>query len=134
MTAPSPTELVRRTTSSLLSLLDPIATNFLPLVVAGLLIGLLASPAVSDEYAALDGVDEVKAVFDVSSGAAETINVVFWAVKNVYEDQNVSSLAKPTKVAVVFHGPAVKLISTDTKNLSDSEIKRLAGLPAWSGR
>ena len=95
------------------------------LIVGAILIGFTASPAVSGEYAALDGVTGVKTVFDVSSGSAETINVVFWAVKNVYEDQSVRSLANPPKVAVVFHGPAVKLISTDRKDFNDTEKKAL---------
>ncbi len=100
--------------------------NLLALIVAAGLVVLSASPAISGDYAALDDVNGVKAVFDVSSGSAETINVVFWAVKNVYEDQSVRSLAKPPKVAVVFHGPAVKLISTDRKDFNDTEKEALA--------
>jgi intracellular sulfur oxidation DsrE/DsrF family protein len=94
---------------------------FLALIIAALLIAIPAFSAISKDYTALDGVDQVKAVFDVTSGSAETINIVFWAVKNVYEDQSVRDLKKPPTVAVVFHGPAVKLISTDTEGFSDAE-------------
>jgi len=100
---------------------NPAFGRFSALVAAVLLLVVPASSAVSGDYAALDGVDQVKAVFDVTSGSAETINIVFWAVKNVYEDQSVRDLKKPPTVAVVFHGPAVKLISTDTEGFSDAE-------------
>jgi len=101
------------------------------LIVAAALVAVPASSAISGDYAALDGVNGVKAVFDVSSGSAETINIVFWAVKNVYEDQSVRNLKNPPRVAVVFHGPAVKLISTDTENFNDTEkeaVDEFAGL------
>jgi uncharacterized protein len=71
-----------------------------------------AAPAVSEEYAALKGVDRVQAVFDVTLESAEAAPVVFWAVRNVYEDQSVRGLPEPPQIAVVFHGPAVKLISS----------------------
>ena len=86
---------------------------------------IAASPAASSEYAALKGVKQVKAVFDVSLGSPEMANIVFWAVKNVYEDKNVRELSKPPQVAVVFHGPAVKLISTNHKDFKDSDKKAL---------
>lgn len=100
--------------------------RFWTLIAAAGLVALAASPALPGGYAALDDVEGVKAVFDVSSGSAETINIVFWAVKNVYEDQSVRSLDKPPKVAVVFHGPAVKLISTNRADFSDAEKESLA--------
>jgi intracellular sulfur oxidation DsrE/DsrF family protein len=103
----------------------PVSRYLIPVIASAFLIALSASPAISGEYAALDGVSGVKAVFDVSSGSAETINIVFWAVNNVYEDQSVNRLANPPKVAVVFHGPAVKLISTDRADFNDSQRKAL---------
>ncbi len=74
---------------------------------------------------ALAGVKGVGAVFDVSLGAPKVANVVFWAVKNAYEDENVRALPDPPRVAVVFHGPAVKLISTDRKGFKADEIAEL---------
>lgn len=86
---------------------------------------LIVTPALSSEYAALKGVKGVKAVFDVSLGSPKMANVVFWAVKNVYEDESVRALQEPPKVAVVFHGPAVKLISTNHKDFKASEKEAL---------
>lgn len=46
-----------------------------------LIVALIASPAVSEEYNALNGVTKVKAVFDVSMGLPQITPVVFWAVR-----------------------------------------------------
>jgi intracellular sulfur oxidation DsrE/DsrF family protein len=95
---------------------------------AMVVVALVAMPAISvpsNEYAALKGVKSVKTVFDVSLGSPQTANVVFWAVKNVNDDQQVRALSEPPHVAVVFHGPAVKLISTDRKGFKDSDSKAL---------
>ena len=82
---------------------------------------LTASPVWSGEYAALEGVKSLKTVFDVSHGSPKTANIVFWAVKNVHDDQSVQALPEPPQVAVVFHGGAVKMISTDRKGFKSSD-------------
>ncbi|MEN8136681.1 MAG: DsrE family protein [Thermodesulfobacteriota bacterium] len=75
---------------------------------------LVASPAAAGEYAnALKDVKGIKAVFDVSQGSPGVSNAIFWAVKNVYEDGTAKSLPEKPQIAIVFHGPAVKLISAD---------------------
>jgi intracellular sulfur oxidation DsrE/DsrF family protein len=75
---------------------------------------MLTAPAAFGAYDnALKDVKGIKAVFNVSLGSPEFSNIVFWAVKNVYEDATVKALPEKPQVAVVFHGPAVKLISTD---------------------
>lgn len=103
-----------------------IVRYFFAIMVATFTIALTAGPAAAEEYAALAGVQQVKAVFDVSVGSPQTANVVFWAVKNVYEDESVRALPKQPQVAVVFHGPAVKLISTDHRDFKDSDKEALA--------
>ena len=104
---------------------NAIVRYFFAIMVATFTIALIATPATSGEYAALDGVKQVKAVFDVSLGSPQISNIVFWAVKNVYEDESVRALSKPPQVAVVFHGPAVKLISTNNKDFNDSDKEAL---------
>lgn len=99
-------------------------------IIAGamLIVALVAIPAIStpsNEYAALKGVKSVKTVFDVSLGSPQTANVVFWAVQNVNDDKQVRALSQPPHVAVVFHGPAVKMISTERKGFTDSDNKAL---------
>lgn len=89
------------------------------------MIAMLAAPALSNEYAALKGVKGIKAVFDVSLASPQRANTVFWAVRNVYENESVRSLPERPRVAVVFHGPAVKLISTDHDDFEDSDEQAL---------
>jgi intracellular sulfur oxidation DsrE/DsrF family protein len=86
------------------------------------LFGLLASPAVADYSNALKNVNQVKAIFDVSQKSAKISNLVFWAVRNTYEDTTVSSLAKSPEIAVVFHGPAIKLLSTDRSQYKPEDV------------
>lgn len=76
-------------------------------------------------YEALKGVKGVKAVFDVSLGSPKVANIVFWAVKNVYEDQSVRALSEPPQAVVVFHGPAVKMLTTDHKDFEDADKEAL---------
>ena len=104
---------------------NSIVRHFFAIMVVTLTIALIAAPAASSEYVALDGVKQVKAVFDVSLGSPKIANIVFWAVKNVYEDESVRALSKPPQVVVVFHGPAVKLISTNHKDFKDSDKEAL---------
>ena len=89
-------------------------------------LALISSPAVSAEYnSALKGVNKVKAVFDVSMGSPQNANLVFWAVRNVYDDKNVRALPESSEVAVVFHGRSVKMISSNRDGVSEDEKKAL---------
>lgn len=92
-------------------------------------VGLAAQArmASADYKNALSGVSQVKAIFDVSQGSAFMLNVVFWAVQDVYNDSTVKGLSKPPQAAVVFHGQAVKLLSTDKKHYmqqNQEEVKK----------
>lgn len=84
-----------------------------------------ADPSLANEYNALKGVKQVKAVFDVSLGSPQRAAVVFWAVQNVYSDESVQALPEKPEAAVVFHGPAVRLISTNRDGYSEEEKKSL---------
>ena len=79
------------------------------------------SPQVqAEEYAnALKGVQRFDAVYDVSQGSPKVANVVFWAVQNSYETPETA--AKAPNTAIVFRGPAVKLISSDRAFFNGSE-------------
>lgn len=92
-------------------------------------VGLAAQArmASADYKNALSGVSQVKAIFDVSQGSAFMLNVVFWAVQDVSNDSTVKGLSKPPQAAVVFHGQAVKLLSTDKKHYmqqNQEEVKK----------
>lgn len=84
---------------------------------------ITASSSLSGEYDnALKDVKGIKAVFEVSQGSPKISNIIFWAVKNVYEDTSTTSLPEKTQLAIVFHGPAVKLLSTDRSNFAAKEF------------
>lgn len=70
---------------------------------------------------ALKGVNSYDAVFEVTQGTPEIANIVFWAVKNAYEVSEVKGLSKAPNIAIVFHGPAVKLLSTDKTLFNEAE-------------
>jgi len=85
-------------------------------------IALLSTNAFAGEYDnALKGVNGYDAVFEVSQGDPKVANIVFWAVKNAYEVSEVKALKKAPRIAVVFHGPAVKLISSDKQPFNTGE-------------
>jgi intracellular sulfur oxidation DsrE/DsrF family protein len=92
-------------------------------VILALLSG--AAPALAGEYAALAGVKGLDAVFDYGQGSPTMTAVVFPAIKEVYEDKNVRALPAPPRTVIVFHGPAVKLISTDRKGFDKADLPAL---------
>ena len=104
---------------------QPIIRRFYAIVAVVSMITITAMPAISGEYAALEGVKSVKTVFDVTQGSPQTANIVFWAVNNVNDDKSVRALSEPPQVVVVFHGPAVKMISTDRKGFKESDNEAL---------
>ena len=98
---------------------------FLTLVAAFSVVVILTTPAFSGEYLALQGIKSVKADFDVRHGTPKTANIVFWAVNNVNDDGSVRALSQLPQVAVVFHGPAVKMISTDRSGFNKTDHEEL---------
>lgn len=89
-------------------------------------LALSAMPVTAGEYDnALKDVKGVKVVFDVGLGAPKMANAVFWAVKNSYEDKSVQGLAEKPQVAVVFHGPAVKLLTKDSSDFPKDARKEV---------
>lgn len=92
------------------------------LMLAAAVLWLLAVPAVAGEYAALTGVKGLDTVYDVSQGSPKMANVIFWAVRDAYQNESVRALPDPASTVVVFHGPAVKLISTDRKGWKPEEV------------
>lgn len=98
---------------------------FATLAVAVFVLTLTAVPAVSEGYPALEGLQGISAIFDVSLGSPDMANIVFGAVKGVYDDKYIRALPEPPKIAVMFHGPAVKLISTNREGFTGSDLEAL---------
>ncbi len=74
---------------------------------------------------ALHEVKSFDAVYDVSTADPVMANIVFWAVKNSYEVPEVGSIGA-RRIAVVFHGFAVKLLSTDKSLFKTEDLAEVA--------
>lgn len=86
------------------------------------LIAVTAAPVLAKDYTnALKGVERFDVVFDVSQGSPKVANIVFWAVTDAYRSDDVKALRGEPQIAVVFHGPAVKLLSNDKGLFNEAE-------------
>ena len=96
--------------------------RILSLLFAAALVALVTTPALAAGYDnALKGVNSYNAIFEVTQASPKVANIVFWAVKNAYEVDEVKALAKAPNIAVVFHGPAVKMLSSDKTPFNGAE-------------
>lgn len=84
-----------------------------------------AGSAMSSEYKALNGVNKYRAVYEVSLGSPKLLPLVFWAVRNSYDADVVKALPEKPEIAVVFHGPVVKLITSNREGFSKEEAAAL---------
>ena len=92
----------------------------------GFLSVLMAPNAFAGEYDnALKGVKGIDVIYDVSMGDPALNNIVSWAVRDVYQNEAVTSLPEKPKVAVVFHGPVVKLLSSDRSGFDAKAIAEI---------
>lgn len=93
-------------------------------LVAGtvVLLALPVVPAMAGEYAALDGVKGIDSVFDFSLGKPAVAALVIPAIMDVYQNKDVLALYAPPRTVVVFHGMAVKLISTDRTGVAKEDL------------
>lgn len=83
----------------------------------------LSIPATAGEYAALAGVKGLDSVFDFSLGSPEIAAVVFPAILDVHQNQEVRALPAAPRTVIVFHGKAVKLISMDRKGVAKGDLE-----------
>ena len=85
-----------------------------------------ASSAIADgSDSALKGVKGIKAIFDYSQGSPKISNIMFGAVKDLYENRAVTSLPEKPQIVIVFQGPAVKLITNDRSNFAEKDFAEL---------
>lgn len=98
------------------------------LSVTALTVAFVASfalPVVAGEYPALDGVKGLDSVFGVGLGNPAAASVVLPAIMDVYKNKDVRALHAVPRTVMVFHGPAVKLISTDRKGVDKKDAEAL---------
>jgi intracellular sulfur oxidation DsrE/DsrF family protein len=95
----------------------------------GLLLGailLAANTASTAEYDFLQGLKSFKAVVDVRSGKPKSLAVALGLIHQMYLDEAVKSVTDKPEFVIVFIGPAVKLVTTNTEGMSP-EDKEMAG-------
>jgi|EP01093_Parvamoeba_rugata_P002323 intracellular sulfur oxidation DsrE/DsrF family protein len=94
-----------------------------PIFFAAIYMVLMSLPAGAAGYDnALKGVKNYDAVYEVSQGDPKVVNPVFLVIKNSYKAPEVKALAKDPNIAIVFHGPVVKLLSTDSASFNKAEL------------
>ncbi|MGH9426401.1 MAG: DsrE family protein [Terriglobia bacterium] len=92
------------------------------LVVAGCLL-LSTAVGTAQDYAALKGVEKVKVAFDVRTGVPQTAARQLKLIHDTHKQ--LIALKKSPVSAVVFIGPAVKLISTNREGFKPEELPLL---------
>lgn len=88
---------------------------------SALVLMVCSAPAMADEYAALTGVKGLDSVFDFSQGAPNVALVVLPAIMDVHMNKAVRALPAAPRTVIVFHGLAVKLLSSDRTGLSKAD-------------
>ena len=63
------------------------ACHILSVLLTVLFLAFLTTPVIAGDYAALKGVNGVNTVFDVSQESPKVANIVFWAVRDVYQKE-----------------------------------------------
>ncbi|MDW7773181.1 MAG: DsrE family protein [Desulfobulbaceae bacterium] len=99
-------------------------------VLSVLLSLLAAAHASGGEYEALNGVNNIKAVFDVRANAPKTVWIYLDLIHKTFKDRNIKEITDKPEFAVVFIGPAVKLISTNTEGFTAEEKEMIGKIAA----
>jgi len=88
------------------------------------LVAVAATPAIAaDRYPALEGVDGVRAVFDVRATTPQTGAVYLDLIHQSYRDAALGGSSGSPEFAVVFMGPGVKLVSDDVEPATPEEAE-----------
>jgi intracellular sulfur oxidation DsrE/DsrF family protein len=90
--------------------------------VIGVLVSLfVAAGAFAGEYPALEGVQDVKVVFDVRAAQARSASAQLDLVRRTFKDENIRQAAVQPQFVVVFAGPATKLISSRSEEFPEDQ-------------
>lgn len=95
------------------------------LIVSLILTVSLTVNAFANEYEALNGVESVKAVFDIRVGNPKAAAVHLDLIHKTFKDQNLTIKSKKPDIVVIFMGPAVKLVSKTREGFLPEEQKQL---------
>lgn len=86
--------------------------------------------AFSQQYKGLNGVESVKAVFDIRVKTPQALAVHLDLIHDTFEDPVVTALPGPNDFVVIFMGPAVKFISKQPVGYSTEDMVHLDAIAA----
>lgn len=78
-----------------------------------------------EEYDVLKGVKSVKVVFDVRAGNPKSVAVLLDLILQTSMGEDIRKVTQEPEFAIVFLGPSVKLISTQTEGFSPEDKEML---------
>lgn len=98
-------------------------TLFIAMLAAGIFLSLpvATGTARGDDYPALQGLTDVRAVIDFRAGEPGKALTILTLVERTYKDQSLRRADAQPELVVVFGGPAVKLLAKDRQGLSRDE-------------
>lgn len=94
-------------------------------LVAVLFVVLLSGPVSAQDYPALQGVESVKAVFDIRSGDPKNVVEHLLLVSETFKDDALRSADREPEFAVVFMDKSVMLLSQNREGFSPKEQEML---------
>ena len=90
-----------------------------------LMIFIASVTAHAGEYDVLQDLKSVKAVFDIRAGNSESVAMLLDLILQTMMDENIKKVTQEPEFAIVFLGPSVKLISTQTEGVSPEDKEML---------
>jgi len=88
---------------------------------------LAASASVhAEEYDVLKDAKSVEAVFDIRAGSPKSVAMLLDLILQTYRGENIRKVPGEPEFVMVFLGPSVKLISTQTEGFTPEEKEMLA--------
>ena len=88
------------------------------------------NPSNAQTYQALDGVDSVKAVFDIRVKNPKVLAIHLDLISDTFEDPAVTSIKGKPEFVVIFMGPAVNFITKNTQGFSAEDKMHLESIAA----
>lgn len=86
--------------------------------------------AYGGDYEVLNGLNEIKTVFDVRAKAPKSAWIYLDLIHKTYKDKNIREVTDKPEFVVVFIGSAVKLISSNTEGFSEEDKEMIAKIAA----
>ena len=81
----------------------------------------VATGTYGGEYNALDGLNDIKVVFDVRAKKVKKAAIYLDLIHETFKDQSILNVSKQPDFAVVFAGGISKFVSSNTEEFSDEE-------------